>query len=47
MVNEIRQELVNGIIPFWKDLRDDEYGGYYAIWILTLRWTESMKRAVS
>ncbi len=29
MVNEIRQELVNGIIPFWKGFRDDEYGGYY------------------
>ena len=28
MVDEIRKELVNGIIPFWKNLRDDEYGGY-------------------
>lgn len=31
MVDEIRKELVNGIIPFWKNLRDDEYGGYYGL----------------
>ena len=31
MVDEIREELVNGIIPFWKNLRDDEYGGYYGL----------------
>lgn len=29
MVNEIREHLVNDIIPFWKNLRDDEFGGYY------------------
>ena len=29
MVEEIRQHLTDGIIPFWKNLRDDEYGGYY------------------
>lgn len=29
MVEEIRQHLTDGIIPFWKKLRDDEYGGYY------------------
>lgn len=29
MKNEIRQHLVNDIIPFWKDLRDDEFGGFY------------------
>lgn len=27
--NEIREQLQNGIIPFWKSLRDDIYGGYY------------------
>lgn len=27
--NEIRNHLQNGIIPFWKSLRDDIYGGYY------------------
>ena len=26
---EVKDELVNGIIPFWKGLRDDENGGYY------------------
>lgn len=26
---EIEKELIEGIIPFWKKLRDDEYGGYY------------------
>lgn len=29
MVNEIREHLTEVIIPFWKNLRDDEYGGYY------------------
>lgn len=29
MVEEIREHLLEGIIPFWKGLRDDEYGGYY------------------
>lgn len=29
MVSEIKEHLLNGIIPFWKGLRDDEYGGYY------------------
>lgn len=29
MIEEIRAHLVNDIIPFWKNLRDDEYGGYY------------------
>ncbi len=29
MVTEVRNHLVNDIIPFWKNLKDDEYGGYY------------------
>ncbi len=29
MINEIKDHLVNGIIPFWKSVRDDEFGGYY------------------
>lgn len=28
-VAEVKEHLVNGIIPFWKNLRDDTYGGYY------------------
>ncbi|MBR1741507.1 MAG: AGE family epimerase/isomerase [Lachnospiraceae bacterium] len=29
MVDEIRKHLTEKIIPFWKGLRDDEFGGYY------------------
>ncbi|MDD6812161.1 MAG: AGE family epimerase/isomerase [Lachnospiraceae bacterium] len=29
MVEEIKKHLTEGIIPFWKKLRDDEFGGYY------------------
>ena len=29
MRNDIKLHLVQGIIPFWKTLRDDTYGGYY------------------
>lgn len=29
MVEEIRKNLEGCIIPFWKALRDEEYGGYY------------------
>jgi len=29
MKNEIKKHLTDVIIPFWKNLRDDEYGGFY------------------
>lgn len=29
MVNEVKEHLEQIIIPFWKKLRDHEYGGYY------------------
>ena len=29
MVKEVKQHLEETIIPFWKNLRDDENGGYY------------------
>lgn len=29
MVEEVRQHLLEDIIPFWKKMRDDEHGGYY------------------
>lgn len=29
MAEEIKNILARNIIPFWKSLRDDEYGGYY------------------
>lgn len=28
-VSEIKEHLKGTIIPFWMDMRDDEYGGYY------------------
>lgn len=32
LLNEVRQMLTETIIPFWKNLRDDGYGGYYG-WV--------------
>lgn len=29
MIREIRRQLEEGIIPFWKNLKDDENGGFY------------------
>lgn len=29
MVDEVKSHLTGRIIPFWKSLRDDEFGGYY------------------
>ena len=29
MIKEVREHLLNRIIPFWKNLRDDANGGYY------------------
>lgn len=29
LAHEVRRELSDRIIPFWKRLRDDEHGGYY------------------
>lgn len=31
MIQEIKKELTEHIIPFWKNLRDDEFGGYYGL----------------
>ena len=31
MKDEIKDELLNRVIPFWNDLRDDEYGGWYGL----------------
>lgn len=31
MVEEIKKELTEHIIPFWKKLRDDKWGGYYGL----------------
>ena len=32
MVEEVREHLEKGIIPFWKNLKDEEFGGYYG-WV--------------
>ena len=29
LVSEIKAHLTGTIIPFWKKLKDDEFGGYY------------------
>ncbi len=29
MLDEIKSELTDHIIPFWNNLRDDEFGGWY------------------
>ncbi len=29
MLQRIKDELINGIIPFWKNLHDSDYGGFY------------------
>ncbi len=29
LADEIRKHLTETLIPFWKSMRDDEYGGYY------------------
>ena len=29
MVNEMREHLVNKLLPFWEGLKDEEYGGFY------------------
>ncbi len=34
MVNEMREHLVNKLLPFWKNLKDEEYGGFYG-WVDT------------
>ncbi len=31
MLEEVKHQLAEGIIPFWENLRDDEYGGYYGL----------------
>ncbi|MBP3474752.1 MAG: AGE family epimerase/isomerase [Lachnospiraceae bacterium] len=40
MVEEIRNHLTDCIIPFWKKLRDDEWGGYYGYMDHDLRVNE-------
>lgn len=29
IINEVKEQLIGNIIPFWKSLKDDTYGGFY------------------
>jgi mannobiose 2-epimerase len=31
LVDEIKAHLKNSIIPFWKKMKDDEFGGFYGM----------------
>ena len=41
MKKEMYSHLTHGIIPFWKGLRDDEYGGYYGLLSYDLKLDKS------
>lgn len=41
MKKEMYAHLTGGIIPFWKNLRDDEYGGYYGLLSFDLKLDKS------
>ena len=43
MKEEIRNHLVSAIIPFWKNLRDDEFGGYYGYMDYDLKLNKKAK----
>ena len=46
-VKEIEEELTQKLIPFWENLRDEEYGGFYGYMGYDLRCKRIMKRDVS
>ena len=37
LASEVKEHLLKNIIPFWKNLRDDEFGGYYGYMDYDLR----------
>ncbi|MDO5522089.1 MAG: AGE family epimerase/isomerase [bacterium] len=37
LYEEVKEHLVNHIIPFWKGLRDEEHGGYYGYYDFDLQ----------
>ena len=47
MREEIKNHLTEGIIPFWKGMRDDEFGGYYGYLDYDLNLDKKAERAVS
>ncbi len=46
MVNEIRNELVNHIIPFWDSLEDKERGGFYGFMDNSLKLDKDAEKGV-
>ncbi len=46
MVNEIRKELTEHIIPFWDSLEDKEYGGFYGFMDNDLKLDKSAVKGV-
>ena len=47
MKEEIRKHLTEDIIPFWKNLRDDEFGGYYGYIDYDLNLNKKAEKGVS
>lgn len=46
LVSEVKNELVNHIIPFWNSLRDDEKGGFYGFMDCNLKLDKSAEKGV-
>lgn len=47
-VKEIEEELIQKLIPFWENLRDERIRlVFMATWVMTLRCKRIMKRDVS
>ena len=47
MREEIKKHLTEGIIPFWKGMRDDEFGGYYGFLDYDLNLDKKAEKAAS
>lgn len=47
MVEEVKEHLLHTIIPFWKNLRDNEHGGYYGWLGYDLALIRKQSRAAS
>ncbi len=46
LVSEVKNELVNHIIPFWNSLRDDEKGGFYGFMDCDLKLDKNAEKGV-
>ena len=44
---EAKHELLTHIIPFWRGMRDDKFGGYYGYLPMILHWMKKQKKDVS